>query len=153
MAVTRANIEAIIIKRIGKWLTAAGLDGTTNNGTNSDLNDPIARGVRTLGYSVADVLNVSSSDIAAIEEADYDELFDVAELRALQSCLTNYDKVNLSLGPRSESFDQLRNAMVQAIKLKREQIAADYPHDEDARALVGGVLTLDFQQHDESEFA
>lgn len=147
MSVTRANVEAILVKRIGKWLTAAGLDGTTNNGSNPDLSDPIGRAVRALGFTVADVTNVASSDVASIGADDYDELFDLAELRALETCLSNYDKVNLSLGPRSESFDQLRNGMIQAIKLKREQIANDY---DDSASLTGGVLALDFEEHTET---
>lgn len=147
MALTRANVEAILVKRIGKWLTAAGLDGTTNNGTNADLSDPIGRAVRALGFTVADVTNVASTDLASIGADKYDQLFDLAELRALETCLTNYDKVNLSLGPRSESFDQLRNGMIQAIKLKREQIASDY---DDSMVLTGGVLALDFEEHAET---
>lgn len=146
MSLHRANVEVILIKRIGKWLTAAGLDGTTNNGTNADLSDPIGRAVRALGFTVADVTNVASSDLTSIGADDYDELFDVAELRALETCLTNYDKVNLSLGPRSELFDQLRNGMIQAIKFKREQIANDY---DDSQSLTGGVLSLDFEEHTE----
>lgn len=147
MALTRGNVEGILVKRIGKWLTAAGLDGTTNDGTNDDLNDAIGRAVRALGFTVADVTDVADANVSVIAASDYDKLFDLAELRALETCLTNYDKVNLSLGPRSESFDQLRNGMIQAIKLKREQIANDY---DDSASLTGGVLALDFEEHAET---
>lgn len=144
MSLTRADIETILVKRVGKWLTAAGLDGTTHDGTNDDLSDPIGRAVRALGFSVADVTNVADADVAQIDADDYDELFDFAELRALETCLSNYDKVNLSLGPRSESFDQLRSGMIQAIQFKRAQIAEDY---DDSQSLVGGVFALDFEEH------
>lgn len=147
MGLTRANVETILVKRIGKWLTATGLDGTTVNGSNPDLNDPIGRAVRALGLSVADVTEVANADLNAVGASEYDKLFDLAELRALETCLSNYDKVNLSLGPRSESFDQLRNGMIQAIKFKREQIASDY---DDSQSLTGGVLALDFEEHTET---
>ena len=151
MALTREDVEAILIRRVGRWLIASGLDGTTNDGTNPDLNDPIGRAARGLGVAVASIAEVDDDDLLGIADVDADKLLDLAELRTLQTCLTNYDKVNVTLGPRSESFDQLRNGMLKAIQLKREQIAADYPAEPEDRSLTGGVLVLDFQEHGDAE--
>lgn len=41
MALTRANVEAILIRRLGGIFEAVGLDGATADGSNEDLNDPI----------------------------------------------------------------------------------------------------------------
>ena len=44
MSITRANLEAVLIKRCGDLLTTAGLDGTTAGGTNAmrDNHDPVS---------------------------------------------------------------------------------------------------------------
>jgi len=65
MALTRANAEVILIRRVGALLTAADLDGTTVDGTNVDLNDPFASALRQLGHTAVSYthLTLPTSDL------------------------------------------------------------------------------------------
>ena len=65
MALTRANTEAILIRRLGGIFEAVGLDGATADGSNEDLNDPIGWALRQLGKP-PDPTAVSDADVAAV---------------------------------------------------------------------------------------
>lgn len=144
MALTRAQVEVILIARTGKWLAAAALDGSTVNGANSALNDPIGYAVRQIGFNVADVTAVNDGDVAQVAPGDYDKLFDLAELRALENALGNYDAVDLQVGPRRESFGQLLNQLQKRVTDRRAYITSKYGLGADQ--LQAGVIGLDFEQ-------
>lgn len=118
MALTRANVEAILIKRVGKLMTAVGLDGTTVSGTNTDLNDPIGEAIRHLGYTVASITSVADVDLLPVTIAQYSELLDVAELRTLYSIQGNYTLVDVTIGPRDERLSKLADVIEKAIARK-----------------------------------
>ena len=59
MALTRAAVEAVLLRRVGSLLEEVGLDGSTVN--NSDLNDPIGYAVRQVGGTVADASAAAGS--------------------------------------------------------------------------------------------
>lgn len=132
MPLTRAQVETILVRRLSGWMTEAGLT-VTYAGANSDLNDPIGYALRRLGLSVADVTNVADSDLSAVDIDDYDIVFDVAELRAMQNILRQLTRVDTTAGPLSQSFGQLRKDVQTAINEKRAQIENDY-----AAQLVSG---------------
>jgi len=145
MSLSRANIESILIRRCGRMLTACGLDGTTINGSNADLNDPIAWAIKQLGGSVAARTSVADSDIATVAAEDEEALLDLAELRTLESALTNLDATDIRVGDREEKLDQLSKRLESTIARKRSQIQRD--HGLGLGTLSAGVLTLGFQQH------
>lgn len=144
MSLTRANVETILIRRLGKLLTEAEMDGDTNNGTNLDLNDPIGWAVRQCGGTVANVTNVAASDVATIGAADYDKLFDLAEYRALQNISGNLASVDIRVGSRQESFNQLAERVEARIARKKAQLQQEYSFG--LGTLEAGVINLDFQQ-------
>lgn len=149
MALTRANVEAILIRRVGKLLTAADLNGTTMDGMNADLNDPIGYAVRRLGGTVASVVQVVDADLAGIASDDYDQLFDLAELRTLETIAGNLDDVDITLGPRSESLSQLASQVDKRIEKLAEKVQRTYGVD--VGTLSAGVIGLDFAEHEENE--
>ncbi len=126
MTITRTQVERVLIRRCGKLLTAAGLDGATSNGTNDDLDDPIGSALRALGLSVADLSAVADTDLAAVTDAQIDQLLDVAELRTLETIEGNLDQVDITIGPRSESLNQLAKQVRTKIDAKRAALAAEY---------------------------
>lgn len=126
MSLTRAQVETELIERLGNWLTQAGKDGTTNTGTNAALNGPIAFAVRQLGYTVLDLSDVTSSDLASVLDTQTDELFDVAELRTLKNILGNLDQVDIKMGPISKSLSQLRASVEKRIASLSADIQATY---------------------------
>lgn len=83
--ITRIQVETVLIRRVGAWMTFVGLDGVTHAGANGDLSDPIASALLQLGYSVADITNVSDADLSPVTVADQPKLLALAELRTLET--------------------------------------------------------------------
>lgn len=136
MAITRADVEKVLIRRVGKTLTECGLDGATNDGSNADLVDPIGYALRFLGITPASIAGVEDADLVTVADVQADALLDVSEWRVLQSALSNYTAVDFSVGPRSEKYDQLRAGIEAAIKRKSDYITAT--HGAGAMAVSGG---------------
>lgn len=144
MTTTRANIEAVLVRRCGKLLTAAGLDGTTIAGTNGDLNDPIGWAIRQCGGTVATLTSVVDGDVSSVNDADADKLLDLAELRTIETIEGNLDGVDITVGPRSESLNQLSVRVRAKLDSKRAQLQRDYGFG--VGTLTAGVVSLDFAQ-------
>ena len=145
MAITRANVESMLIRRVGQLFSLIGLDGTTVDGTNVDLNDPIASALLRLDYAVADITVVADIDLAAVSTDDYQAVLDLAELRALESWLGNNTLVNFRLGPRSESFSDLLKTTEARVARLKEYIPVRYGLEE--TSLTIGRIHYDFAQH------
>lgn len=97
MPITRATIEASIIKEYGKVMLDVGLDGTTDDGTNADLNDPISMGLDSLGLSLADLSIVADVDFAPISTlAATNQLKAIAKLETLEMILSSWNQPNQS---------------------------------------------------------
>jgi len=123
---TRADIEQELIARTGRWLTAAGLDGATVDGANESLNSAIGWAIRQSGGTVAALSLVTSTDVQTVSSADLDQLLDIAEYRTLITAYQNYTKVDVEGLAGKAKLDQLRGGLLQAITLKRAQLATDY---------------------------
>ena len=148
MALTRANVEYIRGSRLRDLRAALDMSEATSGG-NDDLNDPIGYAIRQLGGSVASVWAVSDSDVAGIAGSDYDELFDLAELRALETMRSKARRLtDITAGPRSDQFSAIAAGLAADIADKRADIKARYGTG--AATLEAGVLTLDFMQQAES---
>jgi hypothetical protein len=144
MAVTRANVENVLVKRLGPLMTKAGQDGTTVDGTNTDLADPIAWALRTVGYTTADITNPTTAEVASAED-DIDQVVDLAEFRALGSMLTNLDDVDVTVGPRSEKLSQLAAQVQKRLDSVKDRIEDIYGYG--ASSLETGVITYEFAEH------
>jgi hypothetical protein len=146
VSLTRANVEAILIRRCGRLLTAASLDGTTVNGSNADLSDPIASAVTALGGTVASRVAVADADVATV--ADVEALLDVAELRTLETALGNFDATNIQVGERREDLDQIRKGLEKAIERKQAQVERKYGIG--LGTISAGVITLQIAEQNEA---
>jgi hypothetical protein len=146
MALTRANAESILVKRLSGWLAAAGL-AVTSAGSNADLNDPIGWAIRQMGLTVDDVTAVDDGDVARVGASDYDQLFDLGELRTLETIQQNLDDVDIEVGPRSERLDQLAGRVAKALERKRAQVQRDYGTG--LGSLEAGVITLSFLEQND----
>lgn len=144
--VSRANVEAILVKRTGPLLTRVGM-AVTFAGANADLNDPIGWGLRQAGYTVADISVVTDADLVGLATADTDKFLDLAELRVLQTISGNWAGVDTQLGPRSESLNQFRIAIEERIDRKQKQIEQLYGIG--TPTLEAGLLTIEFAEHTE----
>ena len=146
MTITRANAEVILIKRIGGLFTDLGLDGTTVDGTNADLNDPIAWALQTLGYGVTDITNVSDTDLSALETSNYNSFFDLAEYRCLQTALSAASYlVTITVGPRSEQLNHIADTLGKMIDRKWKAIQEMYGIG--LGTFTTSTLEMDFARH------
>ena len=148
MALTRPNVEALIVARCSGFMQAAGLPVTVV-GTNAALDDPIGWALRQLAFTPADPVAPTTSDLAGIDPADYNEFLDLVELRTLETCAQNYTAVDLRAGMRSESFNQLAQRLKDRIDAKKDAIAEAYGSS--LAELSVGVIRYDFQASDEDE--
>ena len=146
MALTRANVEAILVQRCGAYMEAAGYV-VTIVGSNANLNDPIGYAIRMCDGTVGDYVLVTDADLLTIDADDYDKLLDIAEIRVLDSISTNLDDVDIVVGPRSEKLNQLAQNL-QAI-LDRKAKRVEKVHGLDAPLVGTGAIVLDFAEHNE----
>lgn len=122
MPVTVAAVEAELLSRVGPWLSVAGLDATTADGTNAALRGPIRWAVGRLGLETADAIDVADADLAYISRGTYETLLYLAEYFALESAWGNYTKVDQSLGSESQSLSQRRDALKGRLEWLRRQL-------------------------------
>ena len=139
---TRTQAETVLIARCGKLMTACGIDGTTVNGTNASLTDPLAWALRQSGYSPAAFGAVTNTDLAGVQDSDIDKLIDLAEMKALENALGNFDATDISVGPRSESYDQIRAGIEKILTRKQASIMRLYGVG--IGTLEAGVIAYDF---------
>lgn len=125
MTITRANVESEIVSRVGAWMTAASL-AVTVAGSNASLNSPIGWAVRLAGGTTASPALVTDTDVQTVTDANLDKLYDLAELRTLESALSNYPGVDKKAGPVELKSSQLGDRLLAVISMKRAQVAADY---------------------------
>lgn len=125
-----------------------GMDITTNDGTNTDLSDPIAAALR---HCVPDFsgLTVTDGDLALLDSSEIDKLLDLAELRLLENIHNNLDVVDIKVGPRSENLNQFGDQLEKAVT--RLEKKCQHKYGIGAGTLSAGVISFDFQQKDESE--
>ncbi|KPK91511.1 MAG: hypothetical protein AMJ88_13465 [Anaerolineae bacterium SM23_ 63] len=147
MTITRTNVETIIVARVGALMRLEGidLDGTTVDGTNEDLNDPIGVALRSMGESVADISSVSDADLEVVAEADFNELLDRTELRTLETIESNFKLVDISTGPRSEKFSQ----MISFVQARKKQLIDRIEKEYGIASFEAGYIAMDFAEHDD----
>jgi hypothetical protein len=80
MPLTRAQAEADVVAALGPDLLAYCGLATTTDGTNADLNGPLARALDHLGYVVADPSNVTDADLAQVPPNRVVRLLDYARI-------------------------------------------------------------------------
>lgn len=148
---TRAAFEAILVARCGRAMVAAHLDGTTTDGTNAALADPLAYGIRRAGGSVASFGAPGDADVQTVATGDLDMLADVAEYRLLNTILGNVlDQVTLSAGNLRRALSDQAKSLQARVDRKAADVKAQYGLG--AATLAGGVNTLDFVQRGDDPF-
>jgi hypothetical protein len=146
MALTRATVEANLVRRIGHLLTVAGLDGATVSGSNADLADPIAFALRELGIAVATLNNPTDAEVGTVATDDHNQLLGVAEIRAMQTALNCVlDLVNTEAGNRVDEYGQLANGLQKRLDDAEDRARRLYGWA--AGVIEAGYATLDFAQH------
>lgn len=146
MTLTRANVEFLLEAELGPLLTTAGMDGTTVDGTNVDLNAPIAHAVRDLGYTVASAVLVADADVDDVTDAQTDQFLSLVMLHTLEAVLGNLDDVDIRVGPRSEKLSQLAGQVERKINRLLALLARE--HGYGLATVSAGYIRKDIAEHD-----
>lgn len=126
MAITREQLDTIIIRRIGAMLAQCNMDGTTSDGTNADLVDPLRWALKQSGYSTLSILNVTDTDLEDVPTTSLDLVLDLFELRCLESASTKLTEVDEVAGPREKKFSQLGRRLKDLIDDKTKLIESEH---------------------------
>lgn len=117
---TLAEALTLIDERCGALLAQA--RAATGDPDKPNLETCLGWAVRALGYTTASVLYPSEAEVQAVTLID--ALIDVAELRTLESVLTNLNQVNITTGPVKEDLSDLAERLGDVIlPAKRKQVA------------------------------
>lgn len=141
-AITAAQLDRALLRRVGGQYAYAGLDSTTADGTNHDLLDCKVEGLRSLGLYPASLDAVTDADLAGVTAEQQGQLLDVAELRAFETVLGNRaaaDRKALD----SEQYDgRFYSHLELTVTRKRKQVERQYGHG--LGSLTSGVFDLGF---------
>lgn len=143
---TRRGVELALIRRAGRLMTLAGLDGTSAVGGNPDLADPIAVGLRSVGVTPADPTDPADADFATVLPSSVPQLLDVAELRALENVLGHLDQPDQQQGADRQDWGKLAERLERTIARKAAALARTYGLE--AGTLAAGTIALGFTQPD-----
>ena len=144
MALTREQAEFVLVVRTKSLLAEAELSDSA--GANPDLNDPLAWALMRLDIEPGNITAVADSDLASLAGDQVNAFLDLAELRLLQTVYQRLTRVDITVGPRSERYDQLAQRIQKAIEGRRKDIAVD--HGIGLGTLDAGVISLDFMAKD-----
>ncbi len=150
MPLTRAQAETLLVARCGKLLAAVGLDGTTVDGTNAALTDPLAEALRSLEIAPASPAAVTTQDLAGVDDASVPQLLDVAELRALETVLGNWTDPDQTAGQDNrQDLGRLRDSLEKSLARKSARAESLYGYGKDT-TVEAGLLTFGFQSRVET---
>lgn len=138
MPFTRSSAEAILVHRRGPSMLSCTLDGTTHDGTNPDLADPISSALDWLGQPCDDPSDPTDTEVGGLAKSDRSAFLDLAEVRLLDTMVGRFPGVDFNLGPDQWKLAQLRDSLVAQLAVKRADVARLYPEVAAAVALASG---------------
>lgn len=118
---TLADVQAVVTDRCGALLAEART--ATGDATKPSVDQCIGWAVRMLGYTTASILAPVTAEVTAVAGSHVDALLDLAELRTLESILTNLNSVDLTTGPVSEDLSDLPDRVAKIAETKRRNVA------------------------------
>jgi hypothetical protein len=144
MPITRINLETVLIGRIGPMFTAVGLDGTTTNGTNAALVDPIRSGLASLSLAPAIFATITDADLALVADRDTPQLIDVAELQARRNALDASLDVDEQVDRDGQKLSQLATRWEKRIETMEARLRLVYGIG--LSSLIAGTINLGFAE-------
>lgn len=145
MALTRAGVENVLIRRCGALMTWANLDGVTVDGTNEDLADPIWLALTDCEVTPA-ALTPVDGDFATLATADNARFLAIAELRCLETVWGNIAEVTEKMGTDQQSWNEAKRELRQRLGDLRSDLARKYGYGEGS--LGSGTFRLEYVEPD-----
>lgn len=118
----RSDIETVIIARIGKILTFVGLDGTTKDGTNVDLNDPIADALETQSLTPISRIAIADADTQRVATGNSQWFLRDVELRALYTVLNQFIYYSETFVDNTERIIEVRQGVEKRVDCLEKEI-------------------------------
>ena len=143
MTITRYQVEQILSRRIGGYLTVASM--TSDSGVNPWLTDPLRWALTAMGYTTASYTAVTDSDLAGVADARIGALLDLTELRALEAVYSNLTAVSNRAVPLQDDYNDLARRLEKMRDNKRAEILAMHGIDlgvGNAPARLAGMAAL-----------
>lgn len=108
MPLTLSQVEVKLTGRFGYLLSQLGLDGTTADGTNATLAEPIRIALTALGLPTATPGEVTDADLDSLDPGELTKFLDVAAYFALDVAWSKAVFLcDQSLGSESQSLSQI----------------------------------------------
>jgi hypothetical protein len=123
MALTRAQVESVLVSRCKKRMEFVEFSIITNGG-NADLNDPISTALQLMGITPVNIALIVDGDLTTV--TDITKLCDLAEVRLLENILGNSDKVTLQAASGTEHFSNFNEALEKIIARKQKELQFKY---------------------------
>jgi hypothetical protein len=142
VSLTRAQVEAVTVARCKQPMTLAGLDAATVDGTNADLNDPIASALEYLGVSPADRSAVTDADLAVFDASDGARVLELVRIFTLTTCRDQ--AVALPQSQRWEDYQVDRGGLLVNWGRLIDDLWARYAdrYDRSSAPAVGSLATV-----------
>lgn len=127
MPLTRAGIENEIVSKLkGRLANRFFTLSVLTNGSNPDLNGPIRRAVRGMGYDTADPLAVVDADLAPFSGWNIEKLIDWARLETLKVCLGQFNDVDVKTDEDEQYLSQFARQVQAEIAYYEKLISEPY---------------------------
>ncbi len=130
MPLTRAAVEnELVLKLRGKLQTRFWTLSIATDGTNPDLNGPMRRAVRGMGYETSDPLTVADVDFAVFVTLpgwNIEKLLDWARLETLKVCRDQFIDVNVQAGVDRQDLGTLASQIGDEIAYLEQRISEPY---------------------------
>lgn len=144
---TRAVADVELVDRAGAYLALAGWSVAVD-GSNPATVGPLRFGLASLGRATASASAVADADLAGVASGDWDQLYDLAELRLKRNLLAKLGTMlfDQTMGDKSQSLGQVRDTLQAEVADLEARVKALYGHGL-GRASAGS-LDLGFAQTD-----
>jgi len=126
MTPTRAQVESVLVSRCKKSMAFVGFDSTTVNGTNANLNEPIATALLQMRKATEYLTNVTDLDLSTLTANETIKLTDLAELRLLKNIHGNADVVDIASDSQTERYSQFGDKILRAIDRLEKRVSSEY---------------------------
>ena len=144
-ALTSANFDLLLLNRLARKLSYAGLNSTLADGTNPALADGKVEAYRSLGLTPAGVLNLVDADLMGVPDSNVPQLLDVGELRTLENILGNRASPDQTADTDNQQWHGKFYEALEAT-IARKQARCERLYGYGLSALIPGVLELGFQE-------
>lgn len=121
MAITRAQVESILVDMRSGWMEIAGYS-LVRDGTNPDLATIISQSLLHMGIGVANVLNPTDADIAGMPDQELDKLLMWADMTLLYALLAKVPAGNISIAGLSVDVSLNIRQAIHMVELQQKRV-------------------------------